>query len=553
MEPLLIKDWQVGVADSPNLGFGLMRNIDIESFPGAIKVQKKMVTYFTPVISSTFTATAATDLITVPSATNPYEGQAVTVSSTGTLPAGLTAATNYFIIPVSSNTWKLATNITNARAATAIDITSAGTGVHTITTVNPGTMKSRATNTSGINLMQDSNGRVWYFTSGSGFLLNGNTLTNASGNGLVTFLNSDSSQEYLIVFRSGNVDICAISGGGLGNANFENPTWTNGWQTPKATALGTVHYCIVGQDNIMYFCDGRYVSTILEKAGSVFDPANAATYTFTQGTLALPQSESANWLEELGTNLLVGGNKIYPWDRISVSFSLPINTPERGVSRMKNIGNIVYILAGNRGNIYYTLGSYVRFVKKIPDYISNNASTLTSTVITWGDIGARNGALVFGVGTTTAGNSGVYLLYPDGRLVQENTPSASSTNATVIIGADEYYVIGYAGGADAPSTTNRYASYETVVQSQLYRVADKTKKAKYSQVEVQIAKPASTGHVRISWRPDENSTFTVIATYTCDGVTTSFSTDVGLIDIENIQVQVEMDGDVELMQVQFNP
>lgn len=56
------------------------------------------------------------------------------LSSTGTLPAGLAAATDYFIIKVDANTIKFATSHANALAGTAVDITGAiGTGTHTFT------------------------------------------------------------------------------------------------------------------------------------------------------------------------------------------------------------------------------------------------------------------------------------------------------------------------------------------------------------------------------------------------------------------------------------
>src|SRR5687768_1131802 len=50
-----------------------------------------------------------------------------TLTSTGTLPAGLAAATDYFVIVVDANTIKLADSYENAEAGTAIDITDVGT------------------------------------------------------------------------------------------------------------------------------------------------------------------------------------------------------------------------------------------------------------------------------------------------------------------------------------------------------------------------------------------------------------------------------------------
>lgn len=52
-------------------------------------------------------------------------------SSSGSLPAGLSASTNYWIIVVDANTFKVATSRANALAGTAIDLTTQGTGTHT--------------------------------------------------------------------------------------------------------------------------------------------------------------------------------------------------------------------------------------------------------------------------------------------------------------------------------------------------------------------------------------------------------------------------------------
>ena len=53
-------------------------------------------------------------------------------SSTGTLPAGLTAGTKYYAINVNSTTIKVATSSYNAEEGVAIDLTSQGSGTHTI-------------------------------------------------------------------------------------------------------------------------------------------------------------------------------------------------------------------------------------------------------------------------------------------------------------------------------------------------------------------------------------------------------------------------------------
>lgn len=85
---------------------------------------------------STFTTDFTTDTLTH---TNinlmPYTR--VQVSSTTTLPVGLSAATDYYVIKLTDLTCKLATSYANAVAGTAINFTTDGVGTHTINTLLP--------------------------------------------------------------------------------------------------------------------------------------------------------------------------------------------------------------------------------------------------------------------------------------------------------------------------------------------------------------------------------------------------------------------------------
>ena len=102
--------------------------------------------------SDTFTADAGTDVCTYTSTanipSNILTGTRVRLTTTTTLPAGLALATDYYVIRVSNTTFKLATSYANAVAGTAINITDAGTGTHTITWLLP-----RYTNGAGLNAM----------------------------------------------------------------------------------------------------------------------------------------------------------------------------------------------------------------------------------------------------------------------------------------------------------------------------------------------------------------------------------------------------------------
>lgn len=61
-----------------------------------------------------------------------FTGLKVQVSNPGTLPTGLSAATDYYLIVVDANTIQFATSQANAAAGTAINITGAGSGTTTV-------------------------------------------------------------------------------------------------------------------------------------------------------------------------------------------------------------------------------------------------------------------------------------------------------------------------------------------------------------------------------------------------------------------------------------
>lgn len=99
--------------------------------------------------SATFTADDTTDIMTYTSVTslpsNILTGTRVRLTTTTTLPAPLATATDYYVVRLSDTTFKLATSYANAIDGTVINITTTGTGTHTITWLLP-----RYTNGAGV-------------------------------------------------------------------------------------------------------------------------------------------------------------------------------------------------------------------------------------------------------------------------------------------------------------------------------------------------------------------------------------------------------------------
>ncbi len=78
-------------------------------------------------VGTTFTATAATN-VCASTAHGLQNGDQVLVSSTTTLPAGLSAATYYYVRDAAANSFKLSAT----KGGAEVDITDTGTGTHTV-------------------------------------------------------------------------------------------------------------------------------------------------------------------------------------------------------------------------------------------------------------------------------------------------------------------------------------------------------------------------------------------------------------------------------------
>lgn len=100
-----------------------------------------------------FSADSLTNIITVSAGSNYFTGKAVMVSSTTTLPSPLNNSSVYYIIFLSSTSYKLATTYNNALAGTAIDLTTSGTGVLTIIS------------TGVVYLQPNANGQIFTYSS----------------------------------------------------------------------------------------------------------------------------------------------------------------------------------------------------------------------------------------------------------------------------------------------------------------------------------------------------------------------------------------------------
>ena len=345
------------------------------------------------------------------------------------------------------------------------------------------------------------------------------------------------------------------------------------WNNLATFANGTNHHPMFkGQDDILYVGDARHILSI-EEVGN-FSAGTASTYTINTQALDLPEDYYIKSIDESGINLMIGTRKgisslyesqigdIFPWDRTTDSFELPIKLQRSGINQMISLNNLIYFNAGVEGEYFITNGSSVKLLKQIPKHIVNlvGQKWINSNP---GAIMIFNNKLYFGIMSSSSSGEeitdgvGVWSINLNtGAIILENQISTGSTGGTtpndVAIRAiapvgKNRYLIGYTDGAtykiDKVSNTQRYTDYAARIDSQYYSVGTKNKPESFSQLEFELAEPLRTGEgIRFFYRIDLRSAFTSIRTFdfATDGAIQGGNTDFLITTEQGIQVRIEM-------------
>jgi hypothetical protein len=322
---------------------------------------------------------------------------------------------------------------------------------------------------------------------------------------------------------------------------------------------------LVGQDDILYIGNLNTIASVMENSGATFDPATAGTFTSSVSALDLPSHYRVKCLAELGATLLIGtwsGSAIYenkiadifPWDRVSSSFNLPLKIAENGVNQMITIGNTCYVVAGINHNVYATNGTQVEMIHEQQLVKGRTGSWLNPYP---GAIMVHRAKIYTGT-AVGAGSElspyGVFSLSPrDGVNVFENQISTGTVTGTVEIGSlfsnnrDSYY-IGWKDnttyGIDLVSSSAYYASYEPIIESAFYTVGTDRNKNTFSSLEIELGdKLASGAGVVVKYRENYSDTWTTAATFefASSGASRSKTFDFAAT-VENIQFRIEIKG-----------
>lgn len=312
---------------------------------------------------------------------------------------------------------------------------------------------------------------------------------------------------YTIVFRAGNAYYSTSNS----LASFTS------WGAVPVT--NNENYTFIDTEDVLYYCNGTSIGSIIQNPGKTFDPTDATTYTANGSAFQLPSGMLSTCLEQLGSNLLIGTttNKVIPWDRISANVSStnqPLFLGENCAYRMVTANTNTYIFPGHpvvrggRGYIYVTNGSQVSIFAKMPDSFNDTQGTYTPEPYwTFGDAMYHRNKLFFGA-KSASGTGGVWMLdLQTGVITRANLFSInSSTLVTVInstdtdgLGPNPPYGYGYwcGGGTQASTCKMNYTasalSTSAVVISDKIPVGTFLKKKTFNQVEVKLAKALVSG------------------------------------------------------------
>lgn len=288
--------------------------------------------------------------------------------------------------------------------------------------------------------------------------------------------------------------------------------------TSWESVSNNAHNTFVDTEDVLYFCNGTSVGSVIQNPGKTFDPADSTTYTFNANAFQLPQGMMSTSLEQLGSNLLIGttSNKVIPWDRISANVSStnqPLFLGENYAYRMVTANTNTYIfpghpvLQGGRGYIYVTNGSQVSIFAKMPDSFNDTQGTYTPEPYwTFGDAMYHRNKLFFGA-KSASGTGGVWMLdLQTGVITRANLFSINSSTLVTVInsiysgtGAVPPDGYGYwcGGGTQAGTCKMNYTtatmSTSAVVITDKIPVGTFLKKKTFNQVEVKLAKALVSG------------------------------------------------------------
>lgn len=387
-------------------------------------------------------------------------------------------------------------------------------------------------------------------------------------------LASNLSKGWDVVQWNSTYVLVSYSSGGFGQIGvIEKSGSLSYWATARVTSLTSVYAIkmIMGQDGYVYFTNGNTIGRITAISGT----GAGITVTSSSNVLNLPRDIYATTLIELGSNLLIGTQKgtswpdrntyqfanIYPWDRTSSSFRLPIQVNEAGINAMIHKDNQIYFSAGVRGNVYVTDGVNYQKIKTIP-FTKINKPGATCTVYYNAIAVSREGNLLIGTSTLSDTQPNLYSKhgvweiglsqgYPT---VLAYTTLSGEVGMNYAVDIGDIYVGSDVSFGSRINTTTRNCSilyttnsyrdnYYSYYESELFFVGTRQNRKTYQSVEFTLLEPMVDNQtIKLSYRQDGQSSYTTIGEWSYDdlGGVVSHYAPAYIADAEFVQIKIEM-------------
>ncbi len=305
-----------------------------------------------------------------------------------------------------------------------------------------------------------------------------------------------------------------------------SPSWSNSWGTLRTSDTATYVPSIYGQDGIIYFGINNDVASISDvtSAGSINSSA-----------LDIPDGYVIQSFTELGINLMVGASMgdsvssigdIFPWDRTSSSFSLPIQTGLQGIPMMYTKNNLIYAIGGRFGQMFVTNSSSVEQRIKLSNYTMNPEVRFVTNEDA---IDAHNSGLIIGLSKTAGtenGPAGVWVVNDNTVTLQTLSIGDSNDSDGCEIGcvvslSDFSYLVTWKDntgsdtyGVDVVDTGRRVSSYGAYLDSRMYQVGTKLSPKTFQKLLIKFASPlASSQGIKVSYRLNSSDSYTEIETF----------------------------------------
>lgn len=364
-----------------------------------------------------------------------------------------------------------------------------------------------------------------------------------------------------------NTIICP-HGNDLDAYKLAGTTWVNNVSGANIFNISTSEHFVLPSkmDDKVYVADGAGISVLEENTGQTFDPASAATFTFTQHSLPLPDNYNALCLAEQRENLIIGtiygatSSPVYPasifiWDRERNEYDYQISVPENAINSMCSIRDRVFVSAGNKGRIYeFSEAGMIPFVQLPFDYDAGaKVDVGRNSMSEW------NGKLI--VGTESVDDlspSGIFQIDIDTKkispvLLPSTGDDASTNNSQIggVLGFDtDILLYGHSSGSTPTvgidriendlATQYRWTGYSAYIESPLFRVGTERKRGTLRNVEIFLARKLTSGQgVRLKYRENINDSWTTLGTFDSAGHSTHIFP-AGLHELRSVQLRVEL-------------